>query len=108
MKAWRMALFAACACLAWAPSEAADDDRIDVDVSGIDGALRDNVFAILSLQRHSKSEQIDENIVGRLVQRAPGEVRTALRPFGYYEPKTEITLLTTPTGWNAKVHIDPG
>ena len=99
---------AACALLAGGPAAGDTGDPIDVDVAGVDGAIRDNVFAVLSLQRLSKYGELDENVVGRLVQRAPGEVRTALRPFGYYEPETRIELLKTPVGWNAKIWITPG
>src|ERR1700741_3027269 len=98
MTGWRAIVPAACAALACGAAAGATGDRIDVDITGVDGLIRDNVYAILSLQRLSRSDQLDENVVGRLVQRAPGEVRTALRPFGYYEPGTEVKLLKTEAG----------
>ena len=43
--------------------------------------------ALSSLHRLSASNDLDAEMVGRLVQRAPDEARTALKPFGYYEPE---------------------
>ena len=64
-----------------------EDQRINVTFEGVDGSLLENVRALSSLHRLSASKELDSEMVGRLVQRAPAEARTALRPFGYYEPR---------------------
>ena len=100
-----IALFlASFACLRMAHAA----DSIELEVVGIDGALRDNVLALSSLQRHAESEQLDQDVVERLAQRAPGEARKALRPFGYYQPQVETELTRTADGWHARIMIDPG
>ena len=53
---------------------------------GVEGPLLENVRALSSLHRLAASKDLDAEMVGRLAQRAPDEARTALRPFGYYEP----------------------
>ncbi len=83
-------------------------ESIQVEVVGVEGRLRDNVLALSSLKRHAESKQLDQDVVERLAQRAPGEVRKALRPFGYYEPQVGTELTRTGGGWNARITIEPG
>ncbi len=94
-------------CAAWVPAACAAD-AIEVEVVGVEGALLENVQALLSLQRHARSKQLDEEMVERLAQRAPGEVAIALRPYGYYEPAVDTELGHTDGGWKATVRIDLG
>ena len=103
------------ATLAWLPAAAAIDffkdepkPRIAVEFTGVEGPLLDNVKAVSSLHRLATSTEVDGEVVGRLVQRAPGEVRTALRPFGYYEPRVETELEEAEGGWQVRVAIVPG
>src|SRR5512134_1845630 len=101
----RLALFlASLACLRIAHA----GESIQVEVVGVEGTLRDNVLALSSLQRHAESKQLDQDVVERLAQRAPGEARKALRPFGYYEPQVATELTRTGDGWRARITIDPG
>lgn len=101
----RIALFlASLACLRMAHAA----ESIQVEVVGVEGTLRDNVLALSSLERHAESKQLDQDVVERLVQRAPGEARKALRPFGYYEPQVGTELTRTGDVWHARITIDPG
>jgi translocation and assembly module TamA len=93
--------------MAWAPPGHAAD-AIELRVEGVEGPLLENVLAILSLQRHARSQDLDEEIVGRLAQRATREVGTALRPFGFYEPVVDTALTRSGEGWLATIRIDPG
>jgi translocation and assembly module TamA len=81
---------------------------IEVTFEGVEGSLLENVRALSSLQRLSGAGDVTAEMVARLVQRAPGEARTALRPFGYYEPRVETALEETEQGWRAVVRIEPG
>src|SRR5262245_22814139 len=76
---------------AWGKDE--EKPRIELEVEGVEGSLLENVRALSSLQRMATSRELDAEMVGRLVQRAPGEVVSALKPFGFYEPRvaTELT-----------------
>ena len=97
-------LLASLACLRMAHAAGS----IRVEVAGVDGALRENVLALSSLKRHAESKQLDQEMVERLAQRAPGEAQKALRPFGYYEPQVGTELTRTAEGWRARITIDPG
>ncbi len=107
------------ATLAWLPTAGAvelfgigsngnKDAKLQVEFTGVEGALLENVKALSSLHRLSTSEELDAEMVGRLAQRAPGEARTALRPFGYYAPKVETELKEAEGAWKVHVAIDPG
>lgn len=89
-------------------AEGAPVPEVEVRFEGVEGALLDNVRALSSLHRLSASSDVTAEMVARLVQRAPGEARTALRPFGFYEPGVETQLEQTEDGWRAVVRIEPG
>ena len=94
-------------CLAW-HANAGAADPIEVRIDGVDGALRDNVLAMLSLQRLARAQDLDDETVARLARRANGEVGTALKPFGYYEPAVTVEVSPAGKGWLAQIRIDPG
>ncbi|MBU6377359.1 MAG: BamA/TamA family outer membrane protein [Gammaproteobacteria bacterium] len=82
---------------------------IDIDISGVDGALRRNVLAFLSLERYKGRDDLDQALVERLQERAEREAANALRPFGYYQPQINSTVEATGEGrWRARIRIDPG
>jgi translocation and assembly module TamA len=93
--------------MVWLPAASAED-LIEVKIEGVEGALLENVQALLSLRRHASSKELHAEMVERLVQRVRGEVATALRPFGYYQPAVDTKLTRTGEGWLAIVRIDPG
>jgi translocation and assembly module TamA len=84
--------------------------RIRVDVEGVDGAVRRNVLALLSVERYKDRERIEPDAVNRLFRRIDDEVRSALRPFGYYDPKISAELTPEDKGrnWRVEIRVDPG
>ena len=57
---------------------------------GVDEQLRANVLAYLSFERYKQATaELTADTVERLHNRVEREVQSALRPFGYYEPKVE-------------------
>src|SRR5690349_7138302 len=103
---WRSRLslalvFALCAPLARA--------NIEIEVKGVDEPLRANVLAYLSFDRYRKTESLTPETLERLHNRVDREVAAALKPFGYYEPKTKSDLEDLGGGnWRVTVNIDPG
>ena len=92
------------ACLAsLAPPAAA---AIRIEVNGVDTILRRNVLALLSLERYKDRDRIEPDAVSRLFRRVDGEVRDALRPFGYYAPTIRSTLTPEDQQHNWRVQID--
>ncbi len=83
---------------------------ITVEVTGVEGAVKDNVIAFLSLTRYANVADLDQDRVDRLALRAPQEARSALKPYGYYAP--EVSASVTPAsdgkGWKAVVSVTPG
>jgi translocation and assembly module TamA len=100
-RAWLAAL-----CLAGAPLARAN---IDVDIHGVDDPLRMNVLAYLSFERYKKRTDLSADIIERLHNRVEREVESALKPFGYYEPKVDSEVKDLGHGdWQITIEIDPG
>jgi translocation and assembly module TamA len=103
---WRSRLSLAIIFALWAPLARAN---IEIEVKGVDEELRANVIAYLSFDRYRKSESLTPDTLERLHNRVDREVAAALKPFGYYEPKTESNLEDLGGGnWRVNVNIDPG
>jgi translocation and assembly module TamA len=83
---------------------------IRVEVTGVDSTLRRNVLALLSLESYKDRDRIEPDAVARLFRRVDGEVRDALRPFGYYEPVIQATLTAEDQqrNWHVQIDIRPG
>jgi len=81
---------------------------IDVRIAGIEGPLRDNVAAFLSLKRFANRADLDQDRVDRLALRARREAADALKPFGYYAAQAVVTVTPQETGWKAVVAVVPG
>ena len=81
---------------------------IDVRITGVEGALRDNVAAYLSLKRFADAKDLDQDQVDRLALRARREATEALKPFGYYEATATTTVTREGEGWRAVVAVTPG
>jgi translocation and assembly module TamA len=93
------------------PSFGKDDEdktKVAVEFVGVEDPLLANVRALSSLHRLASSPELDAEMIGRLVQRAPEEARTALRPFGYYDPDVTTGLTEREGRWYAVVKIEPG
>lgn len=103
---WLCRLFVAILTAFWLPAASAN---IEIDVRGVDDELRNNVLAYLSFDRYRKSESLTLDTLERLHNRVEREVAAALKPFGYYEPKTKSELQDLGGGnWRVHVTIDPG
>jgi len=82
---------------------------IDLEVNGVEGALRRNVLAFLSLERYKTRNDLDQALIERLQERAEREAAAALRPFGHYEAKVTSRIEQTGEGrWQARIDIEAG
>jgi len=83
--------------------------EIEIQINGVEGALRRNVLAFLSLERYKTRDDLDEALVERLQERAEREAADALRPLGYYAATVTSRIEKIGTGrWRARLDIDPG
>jgi translocation and assembly module TamA len=83
---------------------------IRIEVEGVDADLRRNVLTLLSLERYKDRDRIEPDAVQRLYNRIDDEVRAALRPFGYYEPKINSSIVGPDKDrhWRVRINIDAG
>ncbi|HXM70806.1 MAG TPA: POTRA domain-containing protein, partial [Thermoanaerobaculia bacterium] len=83
---------------------------IRIELEGVDGDLRRNVLALLSLERYQDRDRLQPDAVQRLYNRIDDEVRSALRPYGYYEPiiSSSISGPDKDRHWHVKITIEPG
>ncbi|HKL50076.1 MAG TPA: BamA/TamA family outer membrane protein [Wenzhouxiangellaceae bacterium] len=81
------------------------------EISGIDGEMRANVEASLSLKQAEDLEQVSVWRLRQMASDAREEVRQALEPFGFYSANVSVRL-EEPAGeaapWRARVQIAPG
>ena len=81
------------------------------EVRGVDGAMRDNVRASLSLAQAEDLPEISVWRVRQMAEDAADEVQRALQPFGYYRANVSVRL-EEPTEaadyWYALIEIEPG
>ena len=94
----------ACLLLVTTPGFAA----IRIDIQGVEGELRSNVLAFLSVERYKDRGELDADTMTRLFNRIDGEVRSAVRPFGHYEPTIQSNFEPDGNDWRVTVRIEPG
>jgi translocation and assembly module TamA len=80
---------------------------VKVEVLGVEGALRRNVLAALSIAHKKDRKNASEAELRHLHTRADDEIGRALQPFGYYRPFIHSEL-TTGKRWIAHYQIEPG
>src|ERR1700693_2853487 len=104
----RLAAWTLCTVAPWIAAPALADIRIDLD--GVDGEPRRNVLALLSLERYNDHDRLEPAAVQRLYNRIDEEVRTALRPYGYYDPKISSSIEPPDKEhhWHVGITIDLG
>jgi len=81
---------------------------LTVEVTGLDGALRENVLAHLSIERQREAPGLSGPRIEALHRRAPAEIRAGLEALGHYEPVIDAALERGEAGWNARYRVAPG
>jgi len=82
-----------------------------VDIDGVDGAMLANVRAHLGLVRAERLEDVSVWRLRQMAGDARGEIREAMRPFGYYRPRIDVRLEEPESEgrpWRARIRIEPG
>jgi translocation and assembly module TamA len=82
--------------------------EIKVSIEGVEGDERSNVLTRLSVWRYRDNKDVDEDTMRRLFNRIDGEVKNALRPFGYYEPTVAADRRAAGKDWQVAIAIKPG
>jgi translocation and assembly module TamA len=82
---------------------------VSIIVRGVNAPLRSNVLAYLSFARYQKSKNLTSDTAERLQSRIVPEVRSALRPFGYFQPTVSSSVAaSSPGNWKVSITIHPG
>ena len=89
------------------PTVGATRPSIRVEVVGVQGVLRKNVLASLSIANKKKRRHATDAELRHLHARAEDEIHRALQPFGYYRPFIHAELQTDHQ-WVARYEIQPG
>ncbi|WP_413625732.1 autotransporter assembly complex protein TamA [Luteibacter sp. Lutesp34] len=76
-------------------------------VDGVDENLRNAVVAGVELGQYAQRD-VTAAQVRRLYEKAPDEVQSALRPYGYYEATATGDMKQVGTNWEVTLHVVPG
>jgi translocation and assembly module TamA len=82
--------------------------NVQLKIEGVKGEQLNNVKAFLSLQQRKSEDSLTDRWVRRLHAQGPGEIRTALEPFGYYKVRVTGSLKQVDGKWLANYQIKPG
>lgn len=87
--------------------------KANIDITGIDKPLEDNVRLLLSVEQQKDHQYLSEGRLHRLHEKAPQEITKALQPFGYYRPIINSTISNistqqSPALWQLHYTVDPG
>jgi translocation and assembly module TamA len=93
-------------CLCWVRMAVAV--QVEVQVTGVEGEVLNNVRAYLAIERETKNPDALESRVRELNARAPREIKRALEPFGYYKAAVQASLTAAGQKLVARYRIDPG
>jgi len=94
--------------MCWATQVAAD--TVNVSIEGINDTLAGNARKVMSLTENHKKPWSSQKI-RRLYRLAPGEIKKALQPYGYFNPNVSASLKPPKKGsktWHAKFNIHHG
>jgi translocation and assembly module TamA len=84
--------------------------KIEIEISGVNELLENNVRAYLSVTHYAERNDLTAEIVSRIERRIPAETAQALQPLGYYSPTVRYasTRLDDQSHWRIQIEIDPG
>jgi translocation and assembly module TamA len=81
---------------------------LQAEVTGIEGKVLDNVSERLKINLRPAHAQAKYSDVQSFYQKAPEEIKEALKPFGYFKPKVTSKLSRQGRQWKAYFYVDPG
>jgi translocation and assembly module TamA len=83
---------------------------IKVEVNGVADDVRLNILAYLSFERYKNADDLTQDFVERLQERCEREVRSAMRPFGFYEPTvtSKVDRAGASQDYAVVINVTPG
>ncbi len=101
-------LFFFCAYLLLASAQVSASVKVEVVVKGVSDALYENVMARLTINLQKDNERLQPGTIRRLHRLAEDDIRSALAPFGYYNPIINGKLEKNGEVYRAEYSIDKG
>jgi hypothetical protein len=80
---------------------------VKLTVDGVEDPLKAAAIAGVELSQYTTREVSDAQ-VRRLYERAPGQVKSALEPYGYYDATVTGDLQQVGKDWQVTLHVQPG
>lgn len=81
---------------------------IQIAIEGVEGQLAEAARAGLDMQRYA-ARDVSAQQMRRLYERAPGQIRRALEPYGYYAAEVEGELAgSAEAGYRVTLRVRPG
>lgn len=96
-----------CALAVWLPA-CAFALSVEVTVKGLDGEFQKNVLARLEIYQRRENPRLSVRDIQRLNKKAEEDIRSALAPYGYYDPVISSTLSNTGDDFKAVYSIAKG
>ncbi len=82
--------------------------EVDVTVKGVGESLHENVLARLRIYLQKDSERLQASTIRKLHRQAQDDIRSAIAPFGYYNPVIKSSLGKKGSVWIAEYKIEKG
>ncbi|NMW24971.1 outer membrane protein assembly factor, partial [Rhodanobacter denitrificans] len=80
---------------------------VQLTVDGVEDPLKAAAISGVELSQYATREVSDAQ-VRRLYERAPGQVKSALEPYGYYDATVTGDLQQVGKDWRVTLHVQPG
>lgn len=81
---------------------------LDVEISGVEKPLLENIKLLLTIEQQKTHPQLSEGRIRRLHEKAAEEIKRALEPFSYYRATINASLTLTDERWLARYEVNPG
>ena len=93
----------------WPFAETVLASTLRVEIRGVDGTLKDNIAAHVGTVRVGEDRELSRRERERLIDRAVEGTREALKPYGYYAPDIDASVLTRRGGARSlEIRVRPG
>ncbi len=86
----------------------AEAASVSVSIRGVKGEVKDNVLAMLSINKLTRDKDASEGQIHYHHSLAEREIETALEPFGFYRPVIVSELTENKGRWKARYEIESG
>ena len=81
---------------------------VEVNITGINGAARDNIAAAPMLLALQSAESLSRQRLRRARRAVIEQSINALKPYGYYNPRVNVEIAGEKPQWRLLINVEPG